>query len=144
MGSMDRNTVIGFVLLAILLFLYLFLSTRSSQELQRQRQSELDSLANVKRTQDSLRIGGDTTLQSNQPDTNALNRPVTVNEQLLTLENEVLRISFSNKGGQPEKVELKKYNSFDGKPVILGGTPFDKFSYAVNTGQGDLLSYINR
>ncbi len=45
MGSMDRNTVIGFVLLAALLFLYLFLSTKSSQDLQKQEMARQDSIA---------------------------------------------------------------------------------------------------
>jgi YidC/Oxa1 family membrane protein insertase len=54
MGSMDRNTVIGFILLAVLLFFYLFLSTKSSQELQKQKQHDLDSIAIVKRAQDNF------------------------------------------------------------------------------------------
>ena len=62
MGSMDRNTVIGFVLLAVLLFLYLFLSTKSSQDLQKQKQASEDSIAAVKRVQDSIRIATDTSI----------------------------------------------------------------------------------
>ncbi|HMF71201.1 MAG TPA: hypothetical protein VK616_06980, partial [Flavitalea sp.] len=47
MGSMDRNTVIGFVLLAALLFVYLYISTQNSKELQYQQQKEKDSIAFV-------------------------------------------------------------------------------------------------
>lgn len=130
---MDRNTVIGFVLLAVLLFLYLFLSTKSSQELQKQQQARQDSIAAVQRTADSIRIANDTTSKI-QGDTTRLTPAVS--EQTLTVENEVLRIFFSNKGGQPDRVELKKYNSFDSTPVVLSGTAFDKISYAINTGQG--------
>ena len=43
MGSMDRNTVIGFVLLAGLLFVYLYLSTQNSKELAYAQQKEKDS-----------------------------------------------------------------------------------------------------
>ena len=46
--GMDRNTVIGFVLLAILLFLYLFISSKNSQELAQQRRLYEDSLAKAK------------------------------------------------------------------------------------------------
>ena len=105
MGSMDRNTVIGFILLAALLFLYLFLSTKSSQDLQKQKMAEADSIAHVKRAQDSLRIVNDTTGVAGK-DSNNVTVPAT--EQLITVENEVLKIAFSNKGGQPRKVELKK------------------------------------
>jgi YidC/Oxa1 family membrane protein insertase len=133
MGSMDRNTVIGFILLAALLFLYLFLSTKSSQELQRQKQVEADSIAHVKRVQDSIRIANDTTGKFRN-DSNHVAVPAT--EQLVTVENEVFKISFTNKGGQPKKVELKNYKSFDSTPVTFGGREFDKISYAINTGQG--------
>ena len=134
MGSMDRNTVIGFILLAALLFLYLFLSTKSSQDLQKQKMAEADSISKVKRVQDSIRIAKDTT-GINLSDSNKAAVPVT--EQLTTVENDVFKITFSNKGGQPRKVELKKYKSNDGKSLVtLGSRPFDKISYGINTGQG--------
>src|SRR6185295_19339899 len=110
MGSMDRNTVIGFVLLAALLFLYLFLSTKSSQDLQRQKQAEADSIAHLKRVQDSVKIASDTTGKFSNDSNNIA---VPASEQLLTVENEVFKITFSNKGGQPRKVELRNYKSFD-------------------------------
>jgi len=133
MGSMDRNTVIGFILLAALLFLYLFLSTKSSQDLQRQKQAEADSIARIKRVHDSATIATDTTGRF-PSDSGHVAAPAT--EQLVTVENEVFKISFSNKGGQPRKVELKNYKSFDSTPVTFGGQEFDKISYAINTGQG--------
>src|SRR5882672_10650897 len=46
--GMDRNTVIGFVLLGLLLFAYLFFSTKNSQELQKQQKLAADSIANVR------------------------------------------------------------------------------------------------
>ena len=52
--NMDRNTVIGFVLLAILLFAYLFISTKNSQESAAITQKYNDSVANVNRLKDSI------------------------------------------------------------------------------------------
>ncbi len=135
MGSMDRNTVIGFVLLAVLLFLYLFLSTKNSQDLERQQLAEKDSIAALQRTRDSLRIANDTTATV-QNDTAAATP--SLREEQITVENDLLKIVFSNKGGQPRRVELKKYNSFDSTPVVLAGTAFDKISYPVNVGQGQI------
>lgn len=132
MGSMDRNSVIGFILLAVLLFLYLYLSTKSSQELQKQELAKQDSIARVHRILDSTRIANDTTSRVSLDS----NIAAPVSEQLLTVENEVLKVVFSNKGGQPESVELKNYKSFDSTPVKLGATAFDKISYTINTGQG--------
>jgi YidC/Oxa1 family membrane protein insertase len=133
MGSMDRNTVIGFVLLAVLLFLYLFMSTKSSQELALQKKHQEDSVAAVKRVQDSIRIASDTTARIATGDTSA--RQPVIAEQLQVLENDVVKITFTNKGAQPKQVLLKNYKSAnDGSPVILAGTAFDKISYPVNTG----------
>ena len=132
MGSMDRNTVIGFVLLAALLFLYLFLSTKSSQDLQKQQMVQQDSLSALKRHQDSLRIVNDTT-GGVATDSNVV---VPAKEQTLTVENDVIRITFTNKGAQPSKVELKNYKSFDSTLVVLGGKEFDGITYSVNAGQG--------
>lgn len=133
MGSMDRNTVIGFISLAVLLFLYLFLSTKSSQDLQVQRKRQEDSLAQIQRLRDSIEASKDTTATVRRIDTTTLNRAIAGKEELLVIENNVIKVTFTNKGGQPKRVELKKYNSANGEPVILGGTDFDKFSYAINT-----------
>src|SRR5688572_4302612 len=132
MGSMDRNTVIGFLLLAVLLFLYLFLSTKSSRELEQQKALVQDSAARINQMRDSAGRITDTSRVVNNADT-AFQRTA-ASEQLITVENNVFKIVFSNKGGQPVSVELKKYASDEKKPVVLAGTDFDKISYAVNTG----------
>ena len=132
MQSMDRNTVIGFVLLAALLFLYLFLSTKSSQDLQQQKKREQDSLALIKKTNDSIGLK-DTVSKAIAIDTTGLKNATSGTEQLSVVENEVLKITFTNKGGQVKSVELKKYTTAAGKPVILSGTSYDKISYGINT-----------
>lgn len=135
--NMDRNTVIGFVLLALLLFVYLFISTKNSRELQAKQQQKTDSIARVQRVKDSIAIANDTTARlTTAVDSNQLaNRGV---EEFTVVENEVVRISFTNKGGQPKQVELKNYKSLiDGRPVVLNNTEFDKFSYSINTGNNN-------
>ena len=133
--KMDRNQVIGFVLLAILLFIYLYISTKNSQELQLQKQHQEDSIANVKRRLDSVASLKDTTARKSTVVADSI---ITHNqtEELSVVENDVIRITFTNKGGQPKKVELKKYKSYDSTPVVLSGTSFDKFSYNINLPSG--------
>ena len=133
MQSMDRNTVIGFVLLAVLLFLYLFLSTKSSQELQLQKKRQQDSLALVQLRTDSIAKANDTTTATvAAPDTTGLKNASVGTEQLSVIENDVLKITFTNRGGQVKSVELKRYTSANGKPVVLNGTSYDKISYSIN------------
>ena len=95
--NFDRNTVIGFVLLAGLLFTYLYISTQNSHELQAQRQHIEDSVARVKRVADSVAIvkKTDTALKSVVTDT-ALFKTQGV-ENTVVVENEVLRVTFTNK-----------------------------------------------
>jgi YidC/Oxa1 family membrane protein insertase len=135
MGSMDRNTVIGFVLLAGLLFVYLYLSTQSSKELQYQQQKINDSLAFVQRVKDSMAVINDTSAVAPvSQDTSGVLKS-SGREELTTVENEVIKITFTNKGGQPKGVELKRYNSpRDSGLVVLNNSTFDKISYPVNAG----------
>jgi YidC/Oxa1 family membrane protein insertase len=135
--SMDRNTVVGFVLLAVLLFLYLYISTKGSHDAQAQKQAYEDSVALVKAKRDSI-------LAANQKkDTAAaiavldslggFQRATVGAEQLVTVENSVMKVSFTNKGAQPKSVTLKKYNRYGNGPVVLLNTEFDRLSYTVNT-----------
>ena len=135
--GMDRNTIIGFVLLGLLLFVYLYVSTKNSHELERQRKLAEDSIANVKaRQQAAIRLQ-DTTAANKTvtlADTTGFNGALNGTEQRLTVENEVIRVVFSNKGGQPVEVELKNFKSYDSTPVKLvdpaaGGA----ISYTINT-----------
>lgn len=59
-------------------------------------------------------------------------------KELITMvENDLVKIAFTNKGGMPKYFELKKYLSIDSSQVKLGSTPFDKFTYRINTGNNN-------
>ena len=133
--SMDRNTVIGFVLLAVLLFLYLFLSTKGSHDIQAQKQAYEDSVARVKAKQDSVRFKKDSAVYSAPPDTSqrGFQKALYGPEELVSVENELVKVAFTSKGGQPKSVTLKKYTSYKDGPVVLLNTAFDRLSYPINT-----------
>lgn len=138
---MDRNTVIGFVLIGLLMMGMFYFNSRDSQALQAEQNRIADSLAKIAKTKprldsvtlrnDSLNAETTRKVQSAGDFSDAVNQP----EELSVLENEVLKITFTSKGGQPKTVELKKYKtSFDGKPVILQKGDFNKISYDINSG----------
>ena len=133
--GMDRNTVIGFVLLGLLLFVYLFISTKNSHELERQRKMAEDSIANVKAIREAQARLIDTVKKIAGPvDTTGFNGAVAGSEQQITVENEVMKVVFSNKGGQPVEVELKQFKGYDSTPVKLVAPSSDsRFSYTINT-----------
>jgi YidC/Oxa1 family membrane protein insertase len=147
--NFDRNTIVGFVLLAVL-FLGFFYYTNQQQA----------ALAKQKTYQDSVTRAKDSLAKLNQPKQN----PVTKNdsggvaknvvdsnakfpqafqgtEQLTTVENNLIKVVFTNKGGQPKYVELKKFKAPDSSNVRLAGTSFDKIDYSVlDNGKTDSIS----
>jgi YidC/Oxa1 family membrane protein insertase len=136
--GMDRNTVIGFVLLGVLLFVYLFLSTKSSHELEALRKRAADSVALVKARQEADARAQDTqkTVMARADTLKGFDKAAQGAEQLTTVENEVIKVVFSNKGGQPVEVSLKQFKAYDSTLVKLinpGGG--NRLMYNINTGQ---------
>ena len=140
--GLDRNTIIGFVLLGVLLFVYLYTSTKASHELEAQRKHDADSIAIVMKARESAAreaaaMKKDTTGKAGTaPDTlTGFNKAANGTPQLVALENDLVKVVFSNKGGQPVDVELKQFKSYDSTPVRLVG-PDCRINYPINTGTG--------
>src|SRR4030095_2184226 len=55
-------------------------------------------------------------------------------ERTVTVVTDLMAITFSTKGGQHQRVELKKFNGPDSTPVKLASTDFDKIDYSINSG----------
>ncbi|MGG9960704.1 membrane protein insertase YidC [Ferruginibacter sp. SUN106] len=137
---MDRNTVIGFVLIGALLIGMFYINSKSSQAQQAlvaQQNKTRDSLAAIKAKSDTtatkLEARKLDSLQNAQKQLPQTYQTATT-EQLTTIENDVLRVTFTNKGAQPKTVELKTFKTFDGKPLYLQSGNFNKLSYKINAG----------
>jgi YidC/Oxa1 family membrane protein insertase len=135
--GMDRNTVIGFVLIGLLLMGMFYFNSQENQAYLVQQKRVADSIAKlrpkvdpVKVLKDSLTADTMRKLQSAGGFQASLNQT----EQLIVVENEVMKVTFTNKGAQPRRVELKKYKTYEGKPVILQNSVFNKISYSINSG----------
>lgn len=136
--GMDRNTVIGFLLLALLFVGYFYYTSQGKLAMEQQQQHLKDSLERLKPKFDTAKgVAGITNKASAKLDSAAssIEQDTTGKEQFFTLENKVLKITFTNKGGQPKKVELKDFKTFDNKPLILIDGNFNNISYAINTGK---------
>ncbi len=137
--GMDRNTVIGFVLIGALLIGMFYINSRSNQALLAEKKRIEDSTAATKPKVDLIAVKidslkTDSILKKNVKMPSVFITDDAREEHLDTLENAVMRISFTNKGGQPKIVELKQYKKFDGKPIILANGVFNKISYTINSG----------
>lgn len=132
----DKNAIIGFVLLA-LMFLGYFYFTRTGQlEAEKQKKHVQDSLAALQPKVDSNAVRIDSVSKANQNQLAAAGQFqsfLSGAEKETILENEVLKIVFTNKGGQPKLVQLKQYKSIDSQGVKLVNGGFDKITYPINT-----------
>jgi len=134
--GMDRNTVIGFVLLGLLLFTYLFTATKNNQQLERQRLRAADSLATVKKLQEVLQVKQDSAKVkvASGDSLTGFNKAIGGTEKLLTIENDLLKIVFSNKGAQPREVLLKNYKLYDSSLVqLVDSSMNNRLTYPINT-----------
>jgi YidC/Oxa1 family membrane protein insertase len=134
---MDRNSIIGFALLAVLFFGYFYYSKQGQLTAEREKQHIQDSLNKLKPKIDTtvkMQKATDSLAAKKDSSLSGLKQDSTGKEQFVTVENKVFKITFSNKGGQPQKIELKDFKTFDGKPLILQDGSFNNISYAINTG----------
>lgn len=129
----DKNTVIGFVLLAGLFFLYFWYTSKQQNEIASYNKKLNDSIALVKVEAEKAALKNPVVPGVANLDSNAL-VPVapSLKEIFTTLENDLIIVKFSNKGGQVVSVTLKKYKNAQKNLVQLGDS--SSLSYAVNTG----------
>ena len=140
--NFDRNTVIGFVLLAILFFGYFYLLNNEQSEVRQKQAKEQfvrDSIAAAtapaidtkKATIDSLRSDSLERVMAAGTFTPATDS----NEVRVRLENSAVSVVLSSRGGQIEQVELKEYRGLDSSPVVLAGKG-TSLGYPIKTGTG--------
>ncbi len=133
--KLDKNTVIGFVLLAVLFFAYFWNANRQAAALQANEKHQKDSIAtlNIGKTVVVDSVNNNILVQKDQNGIaeNKQNVTTTAKEELKTLENNVVKVVFTNKGGRIKSVILKNYKSFDGSLVKLGADK-DQLGYNIN------------
>ncbi|MEJ7589205.1 MAG: hypothetical protein WKI04_16740 [Ferruginibacter sp.] len=134
---MDRNTVIGFVLIGLLLIGMFYFNSTGNQAYLAEQKKIADSIAATRPKVDSLAMMRDSVnadIAHKKQVAGGFQQFLNQPEQLTVLENEVLKVTFTNKGAQPKIVELKNYKTLDGKPILLQSGSFNKISYAINSG----------
>lgn len=140
---MDKNTGIGFVLIAAIVIGFTVLMKPSQEELAKEQRYQ-DSIQNVqaKQVKDDIKTADSAdnasisavgeffetnTQVSNDTITSADSDSLAVNafkqqsdaEQIVSLENEKIKINISSKGGQMISAQLKEYNTYKGDSLYL-------------------------
>lgn len=134
---MDKNTIIGFLLMGAVLFGFSWLNKPNEEQLKKV-QAYNDSIALVQQEQQAklmleqaraeqaeaalleAQVDGDSLRQVKlRNDFGAFANALEGEEKFVTLANEYLTLSFSTKGGAIYEARLNDYNSFDSIPAVL-------------------------
>ncbi|MCE2756566.1 MAG: hypothetical protein RLZZ49_433 [Bacteroidota bacterium] len=140
----DKNSVIGITLLAFLFIGYFYFTRQGQIELEAKQKHMADSLAALQPAAEKMAVAIDTASpQSTQVLTAQVGSMVQKGNAVETthvLENELVKITLTNRGARPHAVELKKYKSTDSNAVQLNASAFNKISYLINTGNNETAS----
>lgn len=133
---MDRNNIIGLILLFVLFAGSFYIMQPSEHEIQ-QEQARQDS---IQRAKEGLPPLTDTLqpqeVAHTEIDSATLAQPfggsLQGSEEIITLENEKIIAKLSTKGGRIKSVEIKDETSFHGEPLILFDGDHNKFGLEFN------------
>jgi YidC/Oxa1 family membrane protein insertase len=144
---MNRNTIIGIVVIALILVVFSYINRPSEAE-KKQQQRERDSIARIDKRNDSIAVAGekaqklvqdsikkdsaviatvadtsktkDTTTNSVQQDAFGMFAgSLQGEENIITVENEKAKFRFTTFGGGLCYVQLKEFKTYTAKPLIL-------------------------
>jgi len=129
---MDRNSIIGIILIFVILVVWGILNQPKQEEIIRKRKIA-DSLAQIQKkeiiSKDSS-VFYDTIKENEEKnfvkDTSSLYERYSDfaiaakgEQKIYTIENNLIKFAVTTLGGRPYSVELKLFKTFEGKPVIL-------------------------
>lgn len=130
---MDRNSIIGFVLLLALGAGYIFWNNHEQKAYLEQKQADSVAMAALRKPvtpHDQIIAPLDSTAKSE--DTAQVATAFQGKSKLVPLSNGTLSMQFSTKGGYPVEADLDSFKTFDGKPLaIFKGTKGNKLSFNI-------------
>jgi YidC/Oxa1 family membrane protein insertase len=143
----DRNTIIGFVVLAALFFGYFYFIRQDEATMLKNRAIEKaynDSVARANAPKlDS------TVARIDSIHTDSLNKIAKEGmfhgagagtEQIVYAQNNVFKVAFTTKGAHPKYIELNKFKNMDSGRVRLAASEFDNIGYTINTANNQVAS----
>ena len=139
---MDKNSIIGIGLIFVVLIVFSLVNQPSAEQIENMRRRQ-DSIAQVEAERARLAqiqsdqvlvpdAGADSLLTENrrrnlESQLGIFGSAAEGDEQFITLENNLIKLTLSNLGGKIYSVELKQYKTHDGQPLILFDGPDNQF-----------------
>ncbi len=130
---MDKNTIAGLVLIFVILFTASYFNKPSEKEIENLRiKADSINMAEAAKAREVTKQAEISTIQPiiSKSDSSTVQNDLTNlygvfasaakgEEKFITLENNLMKVIISNKGGKIFSVELKDYKRYNGKPLIL-------------------------
>lgn len=135
---MDKRSVFGFVLIGIVLMVWLYWNSgnqqkviqqnraadsllRSEQKLKDNQESlrKIDTMISGKQLTDSLKTDSLVIKYGNLFYTKSREYPSVNPEKIIILENDIVKMEFTNYGGSLREYTIKNYTTWDNKPLQL-------------------------
>ena len=139
---MDKNTVIGFILIAVILFGFTFYQKRQATKAA-EWQAQQDSIALANRLpEDTVEIVPAVPVQAPAPaPETAIYKDESLNSlhggegTIVNLENDKIILSLNSKGAQPWSVEVKDYRNYDSTALHIFKAGGSEYSVSIYTGE---------
>lgn len=119
---MDKNTLVGFALIGAVVIGFSIYNRPSQEEMARAKhyQDSIQAIAQKEAAMQEQAAAQQSPAHTIQADSTSLLYGASQGtEQLTTLENDLVKVTFTNKGGRVCAAMLKDYNGQDGKPLDL-------------------------
>ena len=151
---MDKNTIIGFVLIALILIGFSVMNKPSEEEI---RYQDSSALGQKQKYEQEIKVQ-----EAAKAATAAINYDSTIvvdsdsarladvmgdfsaaafgEEKFYVVENEVLRLTFSNKGGRIYSAQLKNYRTHDSLPLVLFDAEESKMGFILTTNNNRVVN----
>jgi len=154
---MDKNTIIGFILMFLIIIGFSWMNKPSQEQMDAsKRQKEMsDSIALAQSLKQEAELKSDSTAALNATDSTGSIQPDSVNQKMkygsfsslasgenesTKIENDLVEFTMSSKGGRIASVRLKKFVTCDSLPLILFDENESSFGFSFFTSDNRLVN----
>ena len=154
---MNKNTIIGFVLIGVVLVVFSWLNRPTPEQLAAQQryndsiaQVEMAQKADLKKQQQAsaaktavAAVADSTANEAVRNSLGAFANAMTGKDDSITLQNDKVEIRISNKGGSVSYARLKEYDRYNKKPLVLFNSSETMMNFTLVTASNRVVNTSN-
>ena len=138
---MDKNTLVGFVLIGAVLIGFSYWNRPSQEEMERaQRYQDSIQTAQLEAARLEAQAAAESVQALTLDSTSLFFGANKGTEQFTTLENNLVKVTFSNKGGRVVSATLKEYMNQQGEPLTLFNEEESALNFAFEGKNENILT----